>query len=579
MANVIFQEPGTDATFDFSFYAATAGTVASTSLAHTGPRAIELNTNNPAVNASVSTPTGIFADAGRRLSFWFRFDTNPGANRVFFDLLNGSAANVGQLRLNAVSALNFFPTGSASSTSGTTVLDPNTWYRITLAYTITNTTTWRFEVYLNGSVEISIDSTGTLTNTGTSQGVFRIPATWGTSTKVWFDDIYIDDGTDYSDTGDVRVTAKLPIAENVNGFDTAVGAARGATDYTNVNERGLSETNGWEHRGVGFVAAGALQSTTTNTCTITAPACSVNDILIAFLYTNSNIAISAPDGTWTEISQANNTSTMRHAIFWKRATASGGNFSFTRVSGTVLFAGIIGAWKGCRTDATPIDATAATVSGNASSDTVTYADFNPTESNAFVIAAGFYANDLTTAGAFSGTDPTCTNRIDVETSTGADCSIFVYDGVSSGAATGARTHSTTSTADAVNTGVLFGLVPQAQENYTLEAASVGDVNLTGQTLLGRTAWLWGKASATTGSPTAAIVDDGGTTSITLTTSSALYTAITTSASYPSNAAGIGMRSTGTVNDTFLYECGTIISYIVTSALKDIIAMGFIPFAR
>lgn len=57
-----------------------------------------------------------------------------------------------------------------------------------------------------------------------------------------------------------------------------------------------------------------------------------------------------------------------------------------------------------------------------------------------------------------------------------------------------------------------------------------------------------------------IMVNGTETSVALTTSNALYSQITDSASYPSNAAGIGMRSNGTTADTYLYECGVIVAY-------------------
>jgi hypothetical protein len=56
------------------------------------------------------------------------------------------------------------------------------------------------------------------------------------------------------------------------------------------------------------------------------------------------------------------------------------------------------------------------------------------------------------------------------------------------------------------------------------------------------------------------MDNGTESAITLTGTPALYTKITDSATYPTNAAGIGMRSTGAAVDTFLYEAGTLIAY-------------------
>jgi hypothetical protein len=521
----------------------------------------------------------VLADAGRRISVWFRYTgTIAVQGQIFYALTSGSLT-VWDVVLLTNGKLRIEVPGAAVAT-GTAVLAADTWYRVSWDYTITDTTHFRIDQYVNGVADVSDVDSGTMSRTGSD--IFRLNAqsSLGANVDVWFDNIYLDDGVPADgDPGDVRVTAKRPNAENTTGFDTAVGNARGASDYNSVNEVPISETNGWEHRGVAWVANGSLATNaTTASMAITAPSLSVNDIMIAFIYGNNNQVVSPPDGTWTSVCEVNNTANMRSSVFWKRAAAadSGGSFTFTKpIDDNLLFAGFIGSWKGARTSATPIDATACSSSPNASSDTVTYATFDPTETNAFVIAAGFYANDLTTAGAFSGTDPTMTNRADLETSTGADASIFVFDGVSSGAATGSRTHSTTSTADAINQGFLFGLVPQAQENYTLESVSQGDVNITGYTVLGRAAWVWAKASATTGSPTAGIVDDGSVSAITLTTSSALYTVRTLSASYPSNAAGIGMRSTGTVNDTFFYEGGTLIAYLqpVVTCVPSLTLLG------
>lgn len=62
-----------------------------------------------------------------------------------------------------------------------------------------------------------------------------------------FDDIYVDDGNTLDDSGDIHVMAKLPNADNTHQFTTNIGANPGAGSYyTNVNERPLSTTNGWQ---------------------------------------------------------------------------------------------------------------------------------------------------------------------------------------------------------------------------------------------------------------------------------------------------------------------------------------------
>jgi hypothetical protein len=209
----------------------------------------------------------------------------------------------------------------------------------------------------------------------------------------------------------------------------------------------------------GALAANA----TTVTLSLVAPTTGViaDDIFLAIILSKSE-AVTPPDGTWTAVKESFG-SGMQCQIFWHRVVGGdeGATFNFTKdTDDNILFCGFIACFSGCITSTTPIDATAPSESINASSDTVTYADFNPTETAAHVVACGFYANDLTTAGAMSGTDPTFTNRADLETAAGSDASIFMYEGASSGAATGSRTHSTTSTADAANLGILFGLVAQ-----------------------------------------------------------------------------------------------------------------------
>ncbi len=229
---------------------------------------------------------------------------------------------------------------------------------------------------------------------------------------------------------------------------------------------------------VSFITSGTLATNaTTTTLGITAPACNVNDILIAVILGKDNQVITVPDGTWTKFIEVNNTVNQRITVAWKRATGSGGTFNFTKpTDNNILFCGLIAVYRGCITSATPIDATTPTNSPNASSDTVTYATFNPTETNAFVVAIGVYNDDATTAGSISGTDPTFSLNFDEETNIGTDGSIFGYSGSSSGAATGARSHSTTSGVDAINIGVMFGLVAAAGPaagNRTLALTGAG----------------------------------------------------------------------------------------------------------
>ena len=560
----IFFEPGTGATGGFEFYTSAIGEVSSeTTVVRNGGRSIKQNTSNPAVSAAVQK-NGVLSDAGRRISTWIRFPSvSPSTNTTILNCQNSLGNACIALQISTAGNLRFTGPGATAS-AGSTVLIVDTWYRVSFSYLITSASSWEVRVYLNGQLEITRSSNGVLTNTGTDRLLLSVNASAGTNFIGYFSDTYIDDDANLTDPGNINVTAKRPAVDNTVGWDLPIGSDPGAgLRYQTVNDVPIDAAVGREHRGIGFVAAGSLATNaTTTTLTITAPAVTANDIMLAFVHGNNNQVVTPPSG-WASIVEINNTANMRSSIFWKRAVSadSGATFDFTKpTDDNLLFAGVISAWKGCRIDDTPIDATTPTTSANASSDTVTYADFNPTESQAFVIAAGFYNNDNTTAGAISGTDPTFTNRVDLETTVGADCSIFVYDGLSTGAATGARSHATTSTADAINTGIMFGLVPQTQDNYTLQTASQGDADIGGGTIVSRMAWISAKAS-TGSSGTPQIIDNGSGTDITLTTSYSLFTLITDSASYPSNAAGIGMRSTGNEVDTFFSDGGTTIVYI------------------
>jgi hypothetical protein len=110
-------------------------------------------------------------------------------------------------------------------------------------------------------------------------------------------------------------------------------------------------------------------------------------------------------------------------------------------------------------------------------------------------------------------------------------------------------------------------VSQVYQNYTLQAAEVGDVDISDETFIGYMGWAIAKKGSGTGSGVGLTVN-GVTTGIDLTTSPALVKAAVLSEDYPSDAAGIGLRSIDGDADTFLYECGAIIAY--QGPLEDIL---------
>ena len=244
MPSCVFMESGGQATHGLEFYSSSAGaaTVDGT-VTRNGPKSIKLNTSSPAVDARV-TRTGVLADAGRRISFWFRFSAAPAASSAFCRALNSGGTARVRIRLTTSRTLSVEGVG-ASTVTGSTVLSVDTWYRITFSYSITSTTIYTAKVYINGTLEATAN-TGTLTGTGTVDIDWQADTTNGTNRLMYFSDIYIDDGTDSSDPGKIGVTYKAPNANtNINEFDTGVGASP-ANRWENVDDRPISAATGWQ---------------------------------------------------------------------------------------------------------------------------------------------------------------------------------------------------------------------------------------------------------------------------------------------------------------------------------------------
>lgn len=220
---------------------------------------------------------------------------------------------------------------------------------------------------------------------------------------------------------------------------------------------------------VSFVAAGSLAvDTTVGAVSITAPACNADDILICCVIHKALAAnISAPDGTWTNIIFGDNNCTTaadRHSftIFWKRATGSGGSFVFSNdIDDNLLLAGVICAYRGCPTTGDVLDATASTANKTVgAADNVTFDAFDPTGTDSEICYVAFYGQDQTafSASMSSDTNPDCTVRFDLETSSGTDCTIALTSGpTTDGSNIASRTWASNATTDSGNTGVVFGL--------------------------------------------------------------------------------------------------------------------------
>lgn len=261
-----FLEAGTDATQDLTFYPNQAiggsGSVASASdQSHTGARSLKLVT--VANSHFLGSPDGACADAGTRLSFWVRFGSTPTTDMNFLSIwVTGFADQVLGLGLTTGGKLQLIHNDNAAQigASGATTIAATTWTRITLSYVITTTTNWTAKVYVNGALEMTrsnADVTLGFTGSGQVGPMLDKSLTSGSlsALTVWYDDFYIDNGSDLADPGDIRVTAKRPFANGTtNGFTTQIGAGGsgyGSGHAPQVNEQPLSQTNGWSMIGAG----------------------------------------------------------------------------------------------------------------------------------------------------------------------------------------------------------------------------------------------------------------------------------------------------------------------------------------
>ena len=577
MANLIWMESGSDATGDLSFYASTSGTVASaTDQAYTGARSIKLSSGSPAVAAIAISPLGVLADAGRRISFRMRYDVSMGSN-PFFTIRDASNNSVFQLNLTTGSnrILQIIPTG-ATTVSGTTPNPLDTWARYVVAYTITNTTTFRFDIYINGVFEASATA-GTMTRVGSNN--VRLISNAVTNLNCWFDDLSIDDGTDYADPGDIRVTNKRP---NANGslatFDTTTSTTNsgyGTGNSIYINEQPLVTTGARRHNGVNYATItipGTAVVTSGNQqtgFTMTIPTVATNDILVLGVTNRgatadpSVVDDDSAGNAWAKVANHDADTNGAVSVWWKRATSATSAKTITVSGCTNSASGVMQFYRSASTDSDPFSGTTPVGAANASTNE-TQAEITTSEAGSMVfLVVGCTSNDTLNVASQAATDPSSlAEQGEGLSSGGSDCSCSLASTIKATAgATGAFTWGQT---DGTGASIAFALRPLMNtiaDTFTLEGASTGDMNINRHSILGRMAWAQGSGVSTDtlynhGTPTVPSPAFSG--------SAALVTIVTTSSTYPSHADAIGMgRPTGSATDAILNECGMLIAYLGT----------------
>lgn len=235
MPNTTWMEPGSDATQNTGLFTGTSGTVTSdtTVPADTGPRSIKFDSTGSNVIATVNR-SGILADVGRRITMYRRFDSLPSSDSNIITFVDAAgAATIARLQLRTTGKLRFV--GSTSGADGSATMPTTTFVRISIAYTITSTSVNEFRCWIDGVADATASNL-TLAATGTDRlyiGWVTIP---GASKVTYARDIYVDDGSDLTDVGNVKVTAKLPTAVNANTWNTTGGTGA-------VNERPINDAN------------------------------------------------------------------------------------------------------------------------------------------------------------------------------------------------------------------------------------------------------------------------------------------------------------------------------------------------
>lgn len=97
------------------------------------------------------------------------------------------------------------------------------------------------------------------------------------------------------------------------------------------------------------------------------------------------------------------------------------------------------------------------------------------------------------------------------------------------------------------------------EEYNIEAASVGDINIAGATIVDYMGWVRSKALV---SETAQIIVNNVNSNIALTSTTAFFTKVAGSSTYPAGTGtDIGEITSTTVTTVSLYEAGIIVAYI------------------
>lgn len=252
MANVLWAD-FLSATQTTAWYETLAGAVTvDTGVTLDGNTTLKLDTSSPAATVqATTTKAGAIAAAGRGISRYFRFSALP-ASGQFLGILSVSNSTTVCLGVSVDSNGKLILRNNTVTMGavGSTTLSVNTWYRVSLSYTVTTTTNWSAKVYLgqagdspaySGTLELNrTNADGTLSAATCDRLQAFIPPLAGANITLNITHTAVDDRADLTDPGNWKTTGKKPTTTTTNNFDTTLGTGA-------VNERPVSTTNGKSH--------------------------------------------------------------------------------------------------------------------------------------------------------------------------------------------------------------------------------------------------------------------------------------------------------------------------------------------
>lgn len=191
--------------------------------------------------SQTSSPGDQIPDAGGRFSFYVRFTGLPSAARARIVRVTTNTSRYWiSIRVTSAGVLQLFTTSQEGSDGST--LSTGTFYRLCLCLDQVSGSTFNVKLFLDGSEDISASSI----TLGSAYYYGEIIMGWheapGANKVLHCHHAYVDDDAGLTDTGDMRVTAKLPDEVNDDNYDATGGTGA-------VSERPISETNYKVHEG------------------------------------------------------------------------------------------------------------------------------------------------------------------------------------------------------------------------------------------------------------------------------------------------------------------------------------------